>query len=107
MDDPQPPCCLHPASTWHHPVAVRVLIAPDKFKGTLTAMEAARAMARGWRGQRPDDELTLLPISDGGDGFGSVLARHAGARLVRNSVVNAAGRRVSAAWWWNPHQQTA
>jgi glycerate kinase len=86
---------------------VRVLIAPDKFKGTLTAWDAALSMARGWRRTRPDDQLTLLPISDGGDGFGSVLARHAGAKRVRNVIVDASGRRAVAAWWWNTHQQTA
>lgn len=86
---------------------MRVLIAPDKFKGTLTAKQAAQSIARGWRQVRSKDELTLLPISDGGDGFGSVLAQYKGAVLVRNVVVDAAGRRVLAAWWWNPHQRTA
>ena len=56
------------------PVSLHVLIAPDKFKGTLTAPEAAKAIARGWRAVRPEDELTQLPISDGGDGFGSLIA---------------------------------
>jgi glycerate kinase len=64
-------------------------------------------MARGWRRARPGDTLTLLPISDGGDGFGPVLARQVGAAPVRNVVVDAAGRRVRAVWWWNPHQRTA
>lgn len=48
---------------------MRVLIAPDDFTGTLTAAEAAQAIARGWRVSAPDDELTLLPLSDGGPGF--------------------------------------
>jgi glycerate kinase len=86
---------------------VRVLIAPDKFKGTLTAWDAALSMARGWRRTRPGDELKLLPISDGGDGFGSVLARHAGAKMVRSVIVDASGRRAVAAWWWKARQQTA
>jgi len=107
MDGSQPPCCLRRALPWHHPEPVRVLIAPDKFKGTLTALEAARSMARGWPRARSDDELLLLPISDGGDGFGSVLARHAGGKQVRSVVVDAAGRRAVAAWWWNARQRTA
>ena len=53
---------------------MRVLIVPDKFKGTLTARAAAECIASGWREARPNDELTLLPMSDGGDGFGEVLA---------------------------------
>jgi glycerate kinase len=48
---------------------VRVLIAPDDFKGTLSAVEAAEAIAIGWRLHAPDDTLTLIPMSDGGPGF--------------------------------------
>ena len=48
---------------------MRVLIAPDKFAGTLSAPEAARAIAEGWSRVAPDDDLTLLPMSDGGPGF--------------------------------------
>jgi glycerate kinase len=48
---------------------VRILVAPDKFAGTLTAEEAARAIAEGWRRTAPGDEFTLLPMSDGGPGF--------------------------------------
>lgn len=54
---------------------VRVLIAPDDFKGTLTAVEAADAIAAGWRSAAPQDELTLLPLSDGGPGFVSAIDR--------------------------------
>ncbi|MEY4169591.1 MAG: hypothetical protein RLZ94_664 [Actinomycetota bacterium] len=48
---------------------MRVLIAPDDFKGTLSAVEAAEAIAAGWRSRAPDDTLTLIPMSDGGPGF--------------------------------------
>ena len=53
---------------------MRVLVAPDKFAGTLTAVEAAEAIAEGWRRHAPDDQLDLLPMSDGGPGFVDVLA---------------------------------
>ena len=48
---------------------MRVLFAPYSFGGTLTAVEAATAMAEGWRRRAPDDELVLAPMSDGGPGF--------------------------------------
>jgi glycerate 2-kinase len=48
--------------------AVRVLVAPDKFKGTLTAPQAAAAIATGWRRTRPEDVCDELPIADGGEG---------------------------------------
>lgn len=46
-----------------------VLIALDSFKGSLSAAKAARALAQGIREVAPDEELLLLPIADGGDGF--------------------------------------
>ncbi|MFC6345574.1 glycerate kinase, partial [Nocardioides hankookensis] len=52
---------------------MRVLVAPDKFAGTLTAVEAAEAIATGWRRRAPGDELDLAPMADGGPGFVDVL----------------------------------
>ncbi|WP_100499134.1 glycerate kinase [Geodermatophilus chilensis] len=46
----------------------RVLVAPDKFKGSLTATEVAAAVARGLTAGRPDVEVSCLPVADGGDG---------------------------------------
>lgn len=46
----------------------RVVIAPDSFKGTATAADAASALAAGWRSVRPADELVLRPMADGGEG---------------------------------------
>ena len=59
---------------------LRVLIAPDCFGDSLTAVQAADAIAEGWRRARPDDELTLAPQSDGGPGFVDVLAGRVGER---------------------------
>src|SRR6266545_1770886 len=53
--------------------SMRVLIAPDCFGGTLTAVEAAEAIAAGWRSSAPDDGLVLRPLADGGPGFVDVL----------------------------------
>ena len=41
-------------------MGLRVLIVPDKFKGTLTAQQAAEAIARGWSSVRPADSVELL-----------------------------------------------
>jgi len=61
---------------------MRVLVAPDKFAGTLTAAQAAAAIAAGWRGVDADAELDLLPVSDGGPGFlAAVQAAVGGERL--------------------------
>ena len=65
---------------------MRVLIAPDKFAGTLTAVEAAEAIAAGWRRQAPDDELDLAPMADGGPGFVDVLHAALGGELLAVTV---------------------
>ena len=86
---------------------VRVLIAPDKFKGTLTAAQAAQAISRGWARIRPDDLISLLPMSDGGDGFGRVIGGLLGARPRRVRTVDAAGRPCVARWWWEAQSRIA
>jgi len=86
---------------------MHVLIAPDKFKGTLTALEAAEAIARGWRRVRPQDSLELLPISDGGDGFGEVMGGPLGATDRQVRTVDAAHRPCKATWWWSAKTKTA
>lgn len=70
---------------------MRVLFAPDSFGGTLTAVEAAAAAAEGWRRQAPDDELVLLPMSDGGPGFVDVLHASLGGELLSVTVLDQYG----------------
>ncbi len=86
---------------------MKVLVSPDKFKGTLTASQAAASIASGWRRSRPADELELLPISDGGDGFGEVLSQLMGGELQTSKTVDAAHRPCEASWWWVASSQTA
>ncbi|GAA0685678.1 glycerate kinase [Kitasatospora atroaurantiaca] len=63
---------------------MRVVIAPDSFKGTVTAADAARALAEGWLSIRPDDHLTIRPMADGGEGtLAAVAAAHPGTSLHR------------------------
>jgi glycerate kinase len=85
----------------------RVLIVPDKFKGTLTAGDAAEAIARGWRAVWPKDRLTLLPMSDGGDGFGEIMGGLLGAQTRKLKTVDAAGRPLVADWWHRAGSKTA
>jgi glycerate kinase len=65
---------------------MRILVAPDKFAGTLTAVEAADAIAEGWRRRAPDDELDLAPMADGGPGFVDVLHAALGGQLLAVTV---------------------
>ncbi len=76
---------------------MRVLIAPDCFSGTLSAAQAAEAIADGWRRMAPDDDLTLLPLSDGGPGFIDALSRALVGETVTVAVADPLGRPVQAA----------
>jgi len=86
---------------------VNILISPDKFKGTLSASEAANVMARGWAQSRPHDTLDLLPMSDGGDGFGEIIGGILGAERQTIEVIDAAHRPLKTEWWWHETSQTA
>lgn len=86
---------------------LRVLIIPDKFKATLTTEAAAAAIAAGWRQARPQDDLELVPMSDGGDGFGAILSGQLHAAEQTAHVVDAAHRPHDARWWFEPTSRTA
>ncbi|WP_182526275.1 glycerate kinase [Nocardioides dongkuii] len=75
---------------------MRILVAPDKFAGTLTAVEAADAIATGWRRHAPGDELDLAPMSDGGPGFVDVLHAALGGSLLAVTVRGPLGVAVPA-----------
>jgi glycerate kinase len=73
-------------------------VAPDCFGGTLTAREAAEAMASGWRSAAPRDEVLLRPLADGGPGFVDVLHAALGGDLRTSTVTGPLGRPVEAVW---------
>jgi glycerate kinase len=75
---------------------VRVLVAPDKFKGTLTAMQAARAISAGWRRAVPDAVVDLAPMADGGEGTLDTLVQALGGRRVVRRVSGPLGDPVEA-----------
>ena len=75
---------------------MRVLIAPDKFAGTLSAVEAAEAIAEGWRRHSPDDVLDLVPMADGGPGFVDVMRASVGGRVHEVTVSGPRGEPVPA-----------
>src|SRR5260370_9337391 len=64
---------------------MRVVIAPNAFKGSLSALDAAEAIAEGVRAAASDADLVLLPIADGGDGTVDALvaATHGERRTLR------------------------
>ncbi|MGB7048428.1 MAG: glycerate kinase [Candidatus Cybelea sp.] len=61
---------------------MKIVIAPDKFKGSLTAAEAARAISRGAHSAAPDAQCSLCPMADGGEGTVDVFLERGAARKV-------------------------
>lgn len=75
---------------------MRVVVAPDKFAGTLSAVQAAAAISSGWRRRLPDTEIVEVPMSDGGPGFVDVLHAALGGELVAVTVSDPYGAKVPA-----------
>lgn len=76
----------------------RVLVCPQEFKGSLTAAEAAAALARGVREALPDAEVRELPMADGGPGTVAIVAAASGAELRRVEVTGPLGAPTAAAY---------
>jgi len=79
---------------------MRVVIAPDSFKGTISATDAAAAIAAGWLSVRPGDEVTVLPQADGGEGTLDAVAVAVPGAVRRSAgvVTGPDGRPVPGEW---------
>ncbi|MBV5340493.1 MAG: glycerate kinase [Deltaproteobacteria bacterium] len=77
---------------------MNVLIAPDSFKGSLSATEVARAMAKGIRAVSPETELIEVPIADGGEGTVEAFVRACSGTLRHATVQGPLGEPVTATW---------
>ncbi len=75
-----------------------VLFAPDSFKGTLTSVEVARALADGWLRARPDDEVLLCPLADGGEGTLEAVAAAGGWEWQVSEVLGMDLDRLNVRW---------
>ena len=60
---------------------MKIVVAPDSFKGSLTTAEAARAMEAGIRHICPDADVSLVPMADGGEGFVEAVLLAIGGRI--------------------------
>src|SRR4051812_36165753 len=75
---------------------MRVLVAPDSFKGSLKSPAAAAAIARGVRAAAPGAEVVELPVGDGGEGTVDALVAATGGDLLRRAVTGPLGEPVEA-----------
>ncbi len=75
---------------------LRIVVAPDKFKGSLTAPAAADAMARGVRRAVPEAQFVLVPMADGGEGTVEALVTATSGKVASAAVSDPLGRPVKA-----------
>lgn len=86
---------------------MRILVAPDKFKGSLTAREAAGAICAGVVSVRRDVDFETVWLADGGEGTVEVILSLAGAERQVVRCVDALGREVEAEFAWLPSERLA
>ena len=77
---------------------MKIVIAPQSFKGSISALEAAQAIARGIHAVDSEAEAVLVPVADGGDGTLNVLVDATGGKTFRSIVTGPLGQPVEATW---------
>ncbi len=75
---------------------MRVLVAPDSFKGSLTSIQACDAIEQGIREVFPDAQVTKIPVADGGEGTVEAICSAASCIIVSEAVTGPLGNRVHA-----------
>ena len=86
---------------------MRILLIPDKFKGSLTAQEVVDAMSRGIRSIHPVARIDSILASDGGDGFLNAVATYREVERIETSTAGPLGRPVHAHYLWQASDLTA
>lgn len=74
----------------------KIVIAPDSFKGSLSAPEAAEAIERGIKKAGPAIETRLVPMADGGEGTADCLVRATGGKMVQVTALDPLGREIQS-----------
>ena len=86
---------------------MRILIAPDKFKGTLTAREAAENIAKGLLDILPDTQIDLVPMADGGEGTAGAVCDARGCSWFECKAHDPLGREIDARYGWIEQEKLA
>jgi glycerate kinase len=79
---------------------VRILVAPDKFKGSLNAREVADSIAAGLRDAVPEATIEIVAVADGGEGTADVISQACAGEWVNCDAHDALGRAITARYFW-------
>ncbi len=86
---------------------MKILVSPDKFKGSLSAFAVAEAIARGFHSVWPEAVIQLAPIADGGEGFAEALGKALGGEWIVAKATDAIGREIDARYVWVEREKLA
>src|SRR2546430_1439328 len=86
---------------------MKILIAPDKFKGALSAREVAGSIAAGLRDVLPDAKIDIVPMADGGEGTAEVISQELGASWIKCKAHDPLGREIEARYGWIENRNLA
>ena len=86
---------------------MRILIAPDKFKGTLNAQEVAQNIAKGLLDVLPDALVELVPMADGGEGTAGAICDARGCSWLKCEAHDSLGREIEAHYGWIDQEKLA
>jgi glycerate kinase len=86
---------------------MRILIAPDKFKESLTAKQVASAIRDGFQSVFPEANFDIVPIADGGEGTAQIFLEALGGHSIEIAAHDALGRAVTATYSWIPKSELA
>ncbi|HHP5049273.1 TPA: glycerate kinase [Acinetobacter baumannii] len=86
---------------------MKVVIAPDSFKDSLSALKVAQAIAQGWQAVFPDAETILCPMADGGEATIEAVLEVCDGQWREKTVVGPLGQPVQAKWGWLEKQKIA
>ncbi|WEV70939.1 glycerate kinase [Lactobacillus sp. ESL0785] len=86
---------------------MKIVIAPDSFKGSLTAAEVANAIKQGMQPILPQAEYVLVPMADGGEGTVAALTAATAGQFVQEEVVGPLGQNVTATYGLLGNSNTA
>ena len=86
---------------------MKIIVAPDSFKGSLSALSVANAMEQGILSVFPDANVIKIPIADGGEGTVEALVTAAGGKMIEQTVQGPLGEPVKAHWGILGDKQTA
>ncbi|HEX5490202.1 MAG TPA: glycerate kinase [Candidatus Udaeobacter sp.] len=86
---------------------VRILIAPDKFKGALNARDAAENIAKGLLDVLPDAQIEIVPMADGGEGTAEAICAARGCSWVECKAHDPLGREINARYGWLDQEKLA